>query len=203
MELAEAVELFVGFDRPWFVAGGWAIDLYLGRVRRSHKDVDIAIFREDQLALQHHLASWDLLKIVDGKMEPWLRGERLDLPIMQVVLKLGSDGYAELEVLLNESTGDLWYRRNRPEVTRPKKLIGMRSEQGIPFLAPEIVLLYKSKHLHSRYAANPHHDHYQEGKINDEADFQTVRETLDEERRAWLRSAIETCYPGHPWVEQL
>ncbi|MCL4541605.1 MAG: hypothetical protein M1396_04620 [Chloroflexi bacterium] len=40
--------LLTDFDRPWFIAGGWAIDLFLGRQTRAHKDVEIAVLRQDQ-----------------------------------------------------------------------------------------------------------------------------------------------------------
>jgi putative ABC transport system permease protein len=43
-----------GLTCPWFVAGGWALDLFLGRVTRPHHDVDIALFREDQRQLRSH-----------------------------------------------------------------------------------------------------------------------------------------------------
>lgn len=35
------------FKKPWFIAGGWVIDIALGRVTREHGDIDICIFRED------------------------------------------------------------------------------------------------------------------------------------------------------------
>jgi hypothetical protein len=31
------------FAQPWFVAGGWALDLFAERRSREHSDVDIAI----------------------------------------------------------------------------------------------------------------------------------------------------------------
>jgi hypothetical protein len=33
---------------PWYICGGWALDLYLNCVTREHKDVDIAVARSDQ-----------------------------------------------------------------------------------------------------------------------------------------------------------
>ena len=39
----EYVRLLSDFRRPWMIAGGWAIDLFLRRVTREHEDVDIAI----------------------------------------------------------------------------------------------------------------------------------------------------------------
>jgi hypothetical protein len=32
-----------GADFPWFVAGGWAIDLFLGTRTRDHEDLEIAV----------------------------------------------------------------------------------------------------------------------------------------------------------------
>ena len=32
-----------GADFPWFVAGGWAIDLFLGTPTRDHEDLEIAV----------------------------------------------------------------------------------------------------------------------------------------------------------------
>jgi hypothetical protein len=46
--LRSELEVLSSLRRPWFVVGGWALDLFLGRETRSHKDIDIAIFREDQ-----------------------------------------------------------------------------------------------------------------------------------------------------------
>lgn len=31
---------------PWYIAGGWSIDLFLGKKTREHKDMDIVVFRE-------------------------------------------------------------------------------------------------------------------------------------------------------------
>ena len=32
-----------GADLPWFVAGGWAIDLFLGTRTRDHEDLEVAV----------------------------------------------------------------------------------------------------------------------------------------------------------------
>jgi hypothetical protein len=51
-----------GFEPDWFVAGGWAIDLFLEKTTRPHEDIEIAIFRKNQLALQDYLDGWLLKK---------------------------------------------------------------------------------------------------------------------------------------------
>jgi Aminoglycoside-2''-adenylyltransferase len=190
-------QLMSGFDRPWFVAGGWAIDLFLGRVRRKHKDLDFTIFRRDQLALQNHLAAYDLKKIVgpDGAEYPetWQQGEWLELPVFQVFVSIGPDGFAELEVLFSETEGEEWWWRKNPQVRQPLSLLGRRSPLGVPYLSPEIVLLHKSRHIF-------------EGSMfreNNQADFDDTIDALDPEGRTWLKSTLETWYPDHPWLERL
>ena len=44
-----------GFGKPWFVAGGWAVDLFLGRETRAHEDIEVSIFRRDQEHIHHRL----------------------------------------------------------------------------------------------------------------------------------------------------
>jgi aminoglycoside-2''-adenylyltransferase len=51
--------LLSGFDRRWWICGGWALDLFLDRETRRH-DLDVAVLRRDQLALHGHLCGWDL-----------------------------------------------------------------------------------------------------------------------------------------------
>jgi hypothetical protein len=90
-----------GFPAPWHVAGGWAIDLFLGRQRRAHKDWDVSIARADQFALQSHFGAERLRKVVDHQLLPWPEGERLELPIFQV-FALNDQGEPELEFLLED-----------------------------------------------------------------------------------------------------
>ena len=57
-----------GFEPDWFIAGGWAIDLFLQKETRPHDDIEIAIFRHDQFALQNYLQNWNLKKVVGGEL---------------------------------------------------------------------------------------------------------------------------------------
>jgi hypothetical protein len=77
-------------------------------------------------------------------------------------------------------------------VRRPLSLFGKLSPLGIPYLSPEIVLLHKSRHM---LDADP--------PKNDQADFEETVDLLDPEACSWLKSTLETHYPGHPWLERL
>src|SRR3712207_5969706 len=74
--------LMADFDWPWAFCGGWAIDLWLGRVTREHKDVDILVFRRDQRAVQSYLRArgWTLEIAHHGVLTPWAEGEFIELP---------------------------------------------------------------------------------------------------------------------------
>ena len=47
----------------WFFAGGWAIDLFLGKETRKHSDIEIAILRNDQLYLKK--MNWNFKKAIN------------------------------------------------------------------------------------------------------------------------------------------
>jgi hypothetical protein len=190
-EPLKVAALMAGFERPWLVAGGWAIDIFLGCATRTHKDLEIAILREDQNNLRRHLTGWEFRKIIprpSGELtQPWNEGEWLELPIHEIHAQRAGGNPSSIEILLNESSGEKWKFRRNPEIARPLTMIGLYSDIGVPFLRPEIVLLYKAK--------NP--------RIQDEDDFNSVRGLLDEGCRSWLRQAIEACYPGHAWLKAL
>jgi hypothetical protein len=178
--------LMRGFARPWFVAGGWAIDLYLGRVTRPHADIEIAIFRQDQAVLREHFSGWSWQKVFNGALSSW-QGERLDWPVHELYCGNEAAEPPQLEVLLNEAQGDEWVFRRNDDVTRPIARCYLTSAAGINFLAPEIVLLYKSKGTRDK----------------DEQDFAAVIERLETEQREWLRGAIATCNASHHWLNSL
>src|SRR5688500_16166927 len=59
--LDRVVEIMAAFTRPWWIAGGWAIELHLGGPRRrEHEDVDVLVLRRDASVVQRDLGAWDL-----------------------------------------------------------------------------------------------------------------------------------------------
>jgi hypothetical protein len=57
------------YPRPWWVSGGWAIDLFIGRVTRDHCDVEVGTFLPDQDEVRRHLDGWELLRVRDDTWE--------------------------------------------------------------------------------------------------------------------------------------
>ncbi len=180
-------ELMSDFKPSWFVAGGWAIDLFLEKETRSHQDVEIAIFRKDQAALHFHFDGWLLQKFVKGKSFVWSLDEWLALPTHEIHGFNKTAQPSQIEILLNESNETDWIYRRNQEVRRLLSKVQLESSMDVKFLCPEIVLLYKS--------TNP--------QPKDEQDFQAVVEYLDSEQMEWLRDAIKVCNSEHHWLRSL
>jgi GrpB-like predicted nucleotidyltransferase (UPF0157 family) len=180
------------FEHPWHIASGWAIDLFMGRVTRVHHDVDVVIARTDQLALQHCLAQrgWKLLTPFEGRQEPWPPHMLLEPPRHQVHAHRDE---AFIDCLLSDLSNGLWHYRRDPAVVRQLDRAVLRTAHGIPFLAPELVLLFKSKNTSFN----------KRERSQDRIDFDLVHTHLEAERRAWLRWALLATEPEHPWIEQL
>src|SRR5262245_30920957 len=72
--ISRAATLMASFPRPWGLCGGWAVDAWLGRVTRDHRDLDLALFAEDQGALFQHLRGWRMVghdEPDDEHDDPW------------------------------------------------------------------------------------------------------------------------------------
>ena len=65
------------------LAGGWALDLFIGRESRVHGDIDIAILRSDQQLLRSRL-SGRVEKVVEGQLAEWSPTEVLMPPIHEM-----------------------------------------------------------------------------------------------------------------------
>ncbi len=178
------------FDRPWWVAGGWALDLFLGTVARVHHDIDIIIPRSAQLTLQQFLTErgWKLIAPFAGRMEPWPPHMRLELPRHQVHAHRAG---VFLDFLLTDIEHGVWRYRREPSIVRAEERMGMKTNNGISYVAPELVLLFKSKNTSNK------------DRKKDQADFERVYPYLEPERKAWLRWALIATQPDHAWLETL
>ena len=197
----KAAEMLSRLNRPWYIAGGWAIDLYLQQQRRKHKDVDIAVFRQDQLAFQEYFLDrgWKLWKYMGDsvQVEPWWIGEQLRLPDRGILAEPSDVAMPRIDILLSEIKGDSWYYHADSRITHPVKTLGLRSDLGVPFFSPEIVLLFKARHVSTD---EPNDIVHQE---KDEKDFHAVHRLLTTEQRTWLAEALRLFYSNHPWLKYL
>ena len=61
---------FDGFDRPWWLVGGYAIEAFTGALR-EHEDIDVSMLACDAPSLREHVGDrWDLWTNVSGRIRP-------------------------------------------------------------------------------------------------------------------------------------
>jgi GrpB-like predicted nucleotidyltransferase (UPF0157 family) len=185
----ELKELMQGFQKDWCIPSGWALDVFIGSPSRYHYDLDLLIWREDQLALRQHLlaAGWELHVPVDGAYHPWAEGEFLELPLHQVHAR--KEGRF-LDILLGEHDAEGWRFRRDPQITHEISSVMLPSSLGLKILAPEIALLFKSR------------SNGGEARGKDNQDFARALPYLAPKAREWLKLALEKISPEHVWLTE-
>jgi len=169
-----------GLAAPWWLAGGWALDAFIGTRTREHADLEMSVLHCDTPLLFEHLSGWDMHLVRDGTLEAW-RGEAVPAEIHQAWARPQPEGEF-LEFMFESATESDWIFRRDARIRRPLAEIGADN-----VLAPEIVLLFKAK----------------EGRPKDSDDFARAVPLLSADQRDWLRNALTTAHPDHPWVDRL
>jgi ribosomal protein S18 acetylase RimI-like enzyme len=174
--------------RAW-VAGGWALDLFLGRQTRPHVDTDIVIRRTDQARISEAFPGWEVFRTHAPGLSLWDGRSFLD-STPNVWLREDMDRPWSLELMFLDGEGDRWvYRRNKDIGGRMDDL-GLVNDEGISFLRPEIQLLFKGGSSQRRQ--------------KDDDDFLAVLPNLPDTSKEWLARSLEIQFPdGHDWIAQL
>lgn len=189
LSVEQVAELFAGLNVVWWIAGGRAIDLFVRRETRSHCDTDVLIRRDDQIEVQSYLSGWDLHKTQQPGLKPWPRGEFQTSPVNDIWCRPTEDSPWQLQLMLLDTDGEQWVFKRDPRIRGSIESIGRSTAEGVPYVAPEIQLLYKAR---------------QDMLARDEADFQAAASLMDETACAWLLECLEKRFAeGHPWIDQL
>jgi hypothetical protein len=185
----EAARFLDGVRVPWYVAAGWALDLFLGGQRREHEDLEIAVpgTRFDELVPA--LEGFEIYLITDrAEATPLAEARDRLMDTHQTWIREPATGKWRLDVFREPSDGETWICRREPAIRMPYARLIERTADGIPYGRPEVVLLFKARHAHQE---------------KNRSDFEAVLPRLDGDRRAWLRDALARVHPGHEWLEAL
>jgi hypothetical protein len=185
----EAARRLADVDVPWAVSAGWAIDLFLGRERREHEDLEIAVpgTRFDELVPA--LDGFEIYVITDhAEATPLAEARDRLMDTHQTWVREPATGKWRFDVFREPSDGATWICRREPALRMPYARLIEHTADGIPYGRPEVVLLFKARHSHQE---------------KNRADLEAVLPYLDGDRRAWLRDALARVHPGHEWLEAL
>ena len=184
----QVAERLAGVDAPWWVIGGHAIDLALGRITRRHEDIEIATTRDGFGPIRVHLQRhYTLFAAGDGTLrrlapaDPYPKDKHqcwvLDEPV----------AVWRLDVMQEPGDANIWRCRRDDRIAASRETIIRRTPDNISYLAPEAVLLFKAKGMREK----------------DVKDFTLVAPLLQPAQRAWLLDALALVHPGHVWIAAL
>lgn len=181
LDLSVAVGLFAAAEFRWWVTGGHALELHVDRSWRPHADTDVSFCREDSALVHRLLDGWDIHVAAAGRLAPW-DGGPVSEGLHQNNLwgrRAPSDSWV-LDLTVSDGDDTHWVFRRDRSLRVPWEQAVLRSALGVPYLAPELQLLFKYK--------NP--------RAKDDQDLLEMLPDLDADRLSLLAARL----PGHhPW----
>ena len=172
---------------PWYVAAGWALDLFRGARSREHGDLEIAVPEALFETVPQRLPELDFyVPQGAGRLAP-MTEENLHDDSHQTWGYDRAAGAWRIDVFREPHDGETWICRRDESIRRPYADIIARTADGIPYLCPEVVLLFKAKGTRPK----------------DQADFENALPRLTDAQRMWLVHALQTLHPGHAWLARL
>jgi hypothetical protein len=153
---------------------------------RQHDDIEIAVPRTlfGEIAVALSGFEWD----VAGYGRVWSCTQAKDHPeLHQIWCRDPRTGRYRMDVFREPHDGNRWICRRDPPITMPYDEVIRSSESGIPYLIPEVVLLFKARHPRDK----------------DEDDFRRVAPHLAPKDRTRLAEWLHRLYPEHGWLSAL
>lgn len=211
--IAEAHELLKNGGFEYAFCGGFGIELFLNRAIRKHGDIDVSAYWQDRdkIILFMQSLGWDVYEMCGGGIVHQITNVKNQIMAKRNIfcfkdgcslIKLSPQGETDMyyldfdhsgqtkldfiEFLFNNCSADSFlYARNENIALSILKAI--LAQNGIPYLAPELILLYKST------------DTEREGY---QLDFDSANAEMNAEQKDWLQAALKELNPtGHKWLE--
>ncbi len=179
--------LMAGFDRPWWLVGGWSIDAFTG-LAREHEDVDLSMLACDAPAFREFLGDdWTPWVADTGSLRPFNDRFPEVPPDRQIWLRRDAASPWRVDVPLTPDRDGRWTSKRWQAHVAPVEDVTWVADDGIRYLLPEITLHFKARFLRPK----------------DERDLEVTWPLLTEDTRAWLLGAIAaTEEADHPWLRR-
>ena len=188
LDPAGLAELMHGFERPWWIVGGWSIEAFTG-VPREHEDVDLSLLACDLTAFREHLGTdWTPWSNDGGTLRPL--SERFPEPLnveSQVWLRRDARSPWVVDLPITPDRDGLWTNKRWADHVVPVEEATWVADDGIRYLRPEIALLYKAAL----------------DREKDRRDLDLTWPALDDAARRWLLDALAVVHPEHPWLTRV
>jgi hypothetical protein len=172
---------------PWYVAAGWAIDLFLGTQRREHEDLELGVPAAQFDEVAAAFGDLDFHVVTRGQVAPLAEAGELIETAHQTWGLDRSTNVWRVDLFREPSAGGEWVCRRDSSIHLPYAELIEHTTDGIPYARPEVVLLFKAK----------------QARPKDESDLAAVLPHLSSKRRRLLAGWISLVHPGHFWLPDL
>ena len=176
-----------GVAAHWYVVGGWALDLWHGKQRRDHEDLEFATDPESAGKIAAHLSELTFFEAKAGELTSFDGWAEIPDTAWQF---WGADlraGRWRIDMMLERGSASHWGYKRDPRITQPRDQAVRTSKGGTRYLAPANVLLFKAKHCREK----------------DQGDFQAALPQLSNKDRLQLGSWLRLTHPEHDWLRYL
>lgn len=173
-----------GFDRPWWIIGGWSIEAFT-RVPRDHEDLDISILATDATAFREFLGDrWTPWNVDEGWFRPFddrFGDVRAD---SQIWVRRDARSPWVLDVPLTPVVDGRWVNKRHLAHTERLEDVTWVAADGLRYARAEVSLMFKAA----------------QAREKDRRDAAVAIPMLDGAARTWLRDTTRLLDPDHPWV---
>ena len=177
-------EFMAGFDRPWWIIGGWSIAAFTG-VHRDHEDMDISILSSDAEAFRAFLGDrWTPWNVDEGWFRPFDHRFTSVRPDSQVWVRRDAHSPWVLDVPFTPDTDGRWTNKRHLAHTEDLGDVTWVASDGLRYAKPEVTLMFKAA----------------QSRAKDRVDADITLPMLDSTAREWLSTAVARIDPNHPWI---
>ena len=176
-----------GFDRPWWVVGGWSIEAFTG-VSREHEDLDISMLARDAPSFRAFLGDrWTPWVVGSGAMRPFSdRFPDVDREAQLWVREHAGAPWV-LDVPLTPDTDGQWTNKRWHDHVSSVEEVTWVADDELRYLRPEVTLMMKARL----------------DRPKDRLDLEVCWPLLGTTEQDWVRDTIALAHPGHPWLPLL
>lgn len=176
-----------GINSLWYVVGGWAIEMHVGKPIREHADLEFCVLPDDANHTANWLSELTFFAAKDGDLKFWPADHEIYADNWQFWGAELKASKWRVDMMIERGTAATWAYKRDSSIQQARTDALRINSQGVRYLAPSNVLLFKAKNTRPK----------------DDLDFDAVLPVLTAEERLTLLTWLQLLHPNHHWIPRL